>query len=382
MNILQEPGHGGLIDQPTGDLHDHQLSTLHTIPTEYQNHGHSHQYYNANQLQQPELFNEVIEQNDKPKSAKNVKKYTCNICGKFFSRSDALNVHKRIHTGERPYPCTYCEKRFYTSSDHKKHERTHTGESPHICEFCDKAFKEKSSLRRHKITHTRTRDAEGKVKNYCNTCGIKFATNVNMEGHKQGTDRTYSCDQRMAICKLYYELRRASALQRHSKQNIYDIIQTDISEKFPNKKVPSERTIIRIVKVYETVVGPKDDNFDQINDDEARNDQDSNVDLDSMLKIDIKEECTEEGIDYFLQKLSDGEKCSVGSEQSCEALSCDICNKTFSNLLNLDIHKWVHPRTDDKSGMKTETLESDRREDFIDCHDFMKQEVEVKEESN
>merc|ERR1712200_375847 len=107
------------------------------------------------------------------------------------------------------------------------------------------------------------------------------------------------------------------------KQNMYDIIQKDISEKFPNKKVPSERTIIRIVKVYETVVGPPDDSLDQVDDDDLENGEDSSVELDSLLKIVIKEECGDETIDYILQKLSDDENSTDESEKSSELFSCN-----------------------------------------------------------
>jgi KRAB domain-containing zinc finger protein len=31
--------------------------------------------------------------------------FHCDVCNKFFNRSDKLKLHLRTHTGERPYKC-------------------------------------------------------------------------------------------------------------------------------------------------------------------------------------------------------------------------------------------------------------------------------------
>ncbi|XP_013135719.1 PREDICTED: zinc finger protein 585A isoform X3 [Papilio polytes] len=113
------------------------------------------------------------------KSHKGVtEKHPCDRCNKVYKSKASLKSHQDIsHEGILSFVCSYCGEAFPSRIARDVHRRIHTGDKPYTCEHCNRSYRAKNTLDRHLEIHLNVRNYE------CYICSKKFRRSTHLKYH-------------------------------------------------------------------------------------------------------------------------------------------------------------------------------------------------------
>nr|XP_021488983.1 zinc finger and BTB domain-containing protein 16 [Meriones unguiculatus] len=110
---------------------------------------------------QRELFNKLGELAVGMKAESRPLGEQCSVCGVELPDNEAVEQHRKLHSGMKTYGCELCGKRFLDSLRLRMHLLAHSaGAKAFVCDQCGAQFSKEDALETHRQTHT---GAEQKV---------------------------------------------------------------------------------------------------------------------------------------------------------------------------------------------------------------------------
>lgn len=76
-------------------------------------------------------------------------RYKCEACDYESFSFEGMYKHKFKHRSVKDYHCRFCVKSFLRKTTLDLHERIHTGDRRKVCQVCGQAFVQKASLNYH-----------------------------------------------------------------------------------------------------------------------------------------------------------------------------------------------------------------------------------------
>ncbi|XP_067636281.1 gastrula zinc finger protein XlCGF58.1-like isoform X2 [Eurosta solidaginis] len=114
------------------------------------------------------------------------RKYSCDICGNSYKTCTLLSYHKKAHFDGK-FVCNVCNRRFVRPNQLQVHMRVHTGEKPYGCHLCEQRFRNKALLNYHLQRHAG-------IKRRCNVCGKEYNRVDDLRTHSyKHTGMPYTC---------------------------------------------------------------------------------------------------------------------------------------------------------------------------------------------
>ncbi|RVE41748.1 hypothetical protein evm_013598 [Chilo suppressalis] len=151
----------------------------------------------------------------------------CETCGKRCRNNIQMQEHKRARHGlGRIHKCAYCEYSSATKEALTIHERRHTGERPYVCDHCGATFHRRSNLVQHIAIHNPDKNFQ------CDLCPKRLKSRKFLQIHKHNahTGRKYGylcpvCDHRFEKPnKVRAHTRRVHGMQDHEHPPIVRVL--------------------------------------------------------------------------------------------------------------------------------------------------------------
>ncbi|XP_058058129.1 zinc finger protein 34-like [Anopheles bellator] len=113
------------------------------------------------------------------KRSKHILRIKCDFCNKYFAFQNQLELHLKLHTGEKPYKCDICGRSFRRPFSYREHMEQHESDKKYECETCGKSFGRPRYLQAHRQTHTTEKPFA------CETCGNMYKTKGERKKHSR-----------------------------------------------------------------------------------------------------------------------------------------------------------------------------------------------------
>ncbi|XP_028037542.1 zinc finger protein 37 homolog [Bombyx mandarina] len=135
----------------------------------------------------------------------------CESCGKRCRNNNQLQEHKRARHGlGRIHKCAYCEYSSATKEALTIHERRHTGERPYVCDHCGATFHRRSNLVQHIAIHLPEKNFQ------CDMCPKRLKSKKFLQIHKHNAHTGKRYGYLCPICEHRFE--KPNKVRAHTRR--------------------------------------------------------------------------------------------------------------------------------------------------------------------